>query len=100
MGLLEAMAYSVPVVTTPVGGIPDVIRHGENGLLVEAGNVADIAVSLRRLLASASLREDMGAKGRESVAQFSAEFVARDWLSLYESIAAASGANKRVPESQ
>ncbi len=99
MGLLEAMAYSIPVVTTPVGGIPDVIRHGENGLLVEAGNVADIAASLRRLLASASLREEMGVKGRESVSQFSAESVARDWLLLYESIAAANGVNKRVPES-
>ena len=50
MALLEAMARAIPVVTTPVGGIPQVVADGETGLLVTPGDASGIAGALRRLL--------------------------------------------------
>ena len=63
--LLEAMQHSLPVVTTPVGGIPDIVVDGETGLLVDAADVAGLADSLARLLDDAAMREEMGRKGYE-----------------------------------
>jgi glycosyltransferase involved in cell wall biosynthesis len=53
--LLEAMAAGVPVVTTPVGGIPDVVTSGEHGFLRPVGDVEGMAEDVGRLLADASL---------------------------------------------
>ncbi len=55
-GLVEAMACGLPVVASRTGGIPDVVRDGENGLLAEHGDVAGTAAALRRLLGDADLR--------------------------------------------
>jgi glycosyltransferase involved in cell wall biosynthesis len=72
--LLEAMATALPVVTTPVSGIPEVVRDGENGLLVPPADTAALAAAIARLAASASLRERLGAAARRAViAQFGEE---------------------------
>ena len=60
VSLLEAMALEKPVVCTSVGGIPGIIRDGENGLLVESGSVAALADGLTRLACSDPLRERFG----------------------------------------
>ena len=67
MCLLEAMAAGVPVVASAVGGIPDVVRHGVNGLLVAPGDAAELERALRRLLREPRLAAALGAAGRESV---------------------------------
>ena len=67
MCLLEAMAAGVPVVATAVGGIPDVVRHGVNGLLVAPGDAAELERALRRLLRDPRLAAALGAAGREVV---------------------------------
>lgn len=54
--LLEAMANSVPVVASRVGGIPEIVRHEETGLLVEPGDVDALATSIKRLLTDLQLR--------------------------------------------
>jgi glycosyltransferase involved in cell wall biosynthesis len=89
MALLEAMAASRPVVTTPVGGIPDVVRHGREGLLVPPGDVQALAAALRTLIADPALCRQLGAQGRATVAAgYSAE-VALDRLSrVYQSLGA------------
>ncbi|OGB04493.1 MAG: hypothetical protein A3E25_17940 [Burkholderiales bacterium RIFCSPHIGHO2_12_FULL_69_20] len=56
VGLLEAMASGVPVVATPVGGVPDLIADGVDGLLVPVGQPAELAAALQRLLQDSALR--------------------------------------------
>ena len=69
MALLEAMSRSLPVLTTPVGGIPEVIENDRNGLLVPAGNVDAIEAALERLLQSSAERARLGAAARATIAE-------------------------------
>jgi glycosyltransferase involved in cell wall biosynthesis len=84
MALLEAMAAGLPVVTTPVGGIPSLIRDGETGLLVPAGSPRAMAKALGRLAADPDLRRRLGEAGRElATARYGVERAAAAWLALY-----------------
>src|SRR5204863_4555523 len=65
--VIEALAAERPVVATRVGGVPDVVRDGEDGFLVEAGATEDLAERLGLLARDPALRERMGRKGRERV---------------------------------
>ena len=50
ISILEAMAYRMPIIATSVGGIPEVVRHHKNGLLIEAGDQQEIADAIRFFL--------------------------------------------------
>jgi L-malate glycosyltransferase len=65
--VLEAMALGRPVVASKVGGLREIIRHGENGFLVDPGDVNAITEHWRALLADASLRETFSRNAREAV---------------------------------
>lgn len=65
MGIEEAMAAGVPVVTSNRCGMPYMVRDGESGFLVDPNDPSDIAWRLRQLLEHDELRRLMGAKGRE-----------------------------------
>jgi len=67
--MLEAMASGVPIVSTPVSGIPEVIREGVNGLLIEPENVGAIAKAIQTLLDDPALRSKLGSSGRDTVLQ-------------------------------
>ncbi len=69
----EAMAASVPVVASRIGGIPEIVTDGENGLLVPAGDAAALAEVISKLLGDDSLRARLAAAGRA---------VARDRFSI------------------
>lgn len=56
----EALACGTPVVSTAVGGLPEVIRHGERGLLVPAGDARSLAESAARLLEDDDLKNQLG----------------------------------------
>jgi glycosyltransferase involved in cell wall biosynthesis len=58
--ILEAMSYGLPVVAYPVGGIPDVVTNGRNGILVEAGNTDAFRDAIARLVADKAFREQLG----------------------------------------
>ena len=75
--LIEAMATGTPVVATAVGGISEVIREGETGLLCSPGSVTELAAQLERLIRNEELRRQLGANGAEAVAaKFGASRVA------------------------
>jgi glycosyltransferase involved in cell wall biosynthesis len=65
MSILEAMAAGLPVVASAVGGIPEIVRDGETGLLVPPGDADALAAALGRLLDDDGLRRRLGAAGRE-----------------------------------
>jgi glycosyltransferase involved in cell wall biosynthesis len=68
MSLLEAMAAGCPVVASAVGGIPDVVTHGVNGLLVEPGDTQALADAVGRVLADPKLARTLGRAARATVA--------------------------------
>jgi glycosyltransferase involved in cell wall biosynthesis len=68
--LTEAMASGLPVVASDVGGIPEVVRHGETGLLVPPGDVDALAAALDRLVADAGLRARLSAGARARAAGY------------------------------
>jgi glycosyltransferase involved in cell wall biosynthesis len=65
--LPEAMASGVPVVSTPVSAIPELVVDGTNGLLVPPGEVTALAAALARLLDDPALRRQLGEQGRRAV---------------------------------
>ena len=65
--LVEAMACALPVVTTAVGGIPELVENGVNGALVAPGDPAGVADALQQLLDDPSLRSRLGAAARIGV---------------------------------
>ncbi len=65
--LMEAMALGVPVVSTAVAGIPELIQSGVNGVLVEPGSPRDLAEAIRSLLADRSARERLSRAARGTV---------------------------------
>ena len=65
--ILEAMASGLPVVATNVGGIPEIIRESESGLLVSPGNELELRNAIEKLLLDDDLREWLGNNGRKAV---------------------------------
>lgn len=86
---LEAMACGVPVVATPVGGIPDFLRDGETGLLCRPHDPESVASAVHRSLADLSLAERLSRNGRELVQQdYDWDKVAARIGDLYEELLA------------
>lgn len=69
MGVLEAMSHGVPCIATPVGGVPDIIQDGVNGILVAVGDSASLASAMLRLLESPALRARLSEAGRATVSR-------------------------------
>lgn len=62
---VEAMHHGLPIVSTRIGAVPDLVQHGANGLLVEVGDVEDLAACLDRLLADPETRRKLGERSLE-----------------------------------
>jgi glycosyltransferase involved in cell wall biosynthesis len=67
MCILESMSHSIPVLAPAVGGIPEIIRHDETGLLFSRRNLSQCAGLLTSLVQSAELRQRLGKNGREEL---------------------------------
>jgi glycosyltransferase involved in cell wall biosynthesis len=89
---IEALAAGKPVVATRVGGIPDVVRDGEDGFLVAPGDVEALADRLAELATDDALRERMGEAARARVRErYSVERLVDDVDRLYRSLLEAEG---------
>lgn len=82
--LIEAAACGRPIVTTDTPGCRDIVRQGDNGLLVPPRNVAALAEALELLISQPLLRSQMGARGRARVeAEFGVDAVVGQTLEIY-----------------
>jgi glycosyltransferase involved in cell wall biosynthesis len=85
--ILEAMATGLPVVSTDVGGIPDVVDDGETGFLVHPGDERALRERLSALQADSGRTRALGENARSrAVSRFSAERMQRDYIALYERV--------------
>jgi glycosyltransferase involved in cell wall biosynthesis len=70
MALLEAMSWQLPVITTPVGGIPELVINNQNGLLVPPGDVQKLSTAMQSLISDQELKQRLGKNARDSVKSF------------------------------
>jgi glycosyltransferase involved in cell wall biosynthesis len=85
--VIEAAAAGRPVVAADVGGIPDIVRHGETGLLCEPGHHRAFADAIVRLLGDSDLASRMGREGRKwAKRHFSSEAMTRAYIHLYREL--------------
>ncbi len=97
MSLLEAMAAGCPVVASRVGGIPDAVQDGTDGLLVPAGDVPALAAALARVLEDRDLAARLGGSAQVAIARRHSPAVAVDRIGrIYASLGLAPGA-RRAP---
>ncbi|MCI0340383.1 MAG: glycosyltransferase [Planctomycetales bacterium] len=87
IAVLEALAAGVPVLATRVGGVPGIVRDGENGSLVEPGDPAALADRISWLLDHRGEAESRARRGREGTrARHSEEAVTRAYLEVYREL--------------
>ncbi|TET11793.1 glycosyltransferase, partial [Candidatus Aerophobetes bacterium] len=84
--IVEAMSVGVPVIATRVGGVPDVIKDGETGLLVEPGRVEELAISIKKLIEDDNLRRKMSKNCLEEAKKYSWDHVVERFEDLIERI--------------
>lgn len=87
LSILEAMAFGRPSVSTAVGGIPEVVDDGRNGLLVPSAEPADLARAVESLIADPARRAQLGAAAREKAQTvFSTERIVARYESFYRQV--------------
>ncbi|MBU4015834.1 glycosyltransferase family 4 protein [Patescibacteria group bacterium] len=82
--VLEAMACGLPVIATRIGGIVDVIKDEENGLLVEPGNANQLADALKRLICDAEYASALGRNALKTIRKnYDINVIANEYIDLY-----------------
>ena len=87
MAVLDAWAYGLPVITTPVGGIPDIAEDGKNLLLFNPGDIEKLADCLEQIISNASLRANLAAESQAlALTTFSIDTINHQIGDLYEEL--------------
>jgi len=81
--VLEAMAAALPVVSTDVSGVVDLVEHGGTGLLSREGSPEEMVDHIATLLSNPQMRADMGAKGRQKARNYDWRVIAQHYVNLY-----------------
>jgi glycosyltransferase involved in cell wall biosynthesis len=92
MSLLEAMAWGLPPICTPVGSIPEYVVNEANGLLIAPGDVSQLAVAIEKLVSEEANRVQMGRIARATVEPLCVKQYSSRMCAVYRSVA-----NGRVP---
>lgn len=86
LSMLEAMAMGKVVIGTNAGAIPEIIRHRENGILVNSGSSVEIAEALEELAGDADLRGRLAENAAKTVASMTLDREVAAWLGVYERV--------------
>jgi N-acetyl-alpha-D-glucosaminyl L-malate synthase BshA len=98
LSILEAMAFSCPGVATQIGGIPEVVRNGETGLLVPFGDADAIARAVETLIKDVPLRKKLGANAKaEATKLFGADVIVPQYEKLYQDHVARRSSRMKEP---
>ncbi|MBS1213291.1 MAG: GDP-mannose-dependent alpha-(1-6)-phosphatidylinositol monomannoside mannosyltransferase [Proteobacteria bacterium] len=90
--LLETAACGVPIIACRAGGIPEIVRHGVNGFLLEPGDSAALAAALTKLLGDPQMRREFGHAGRELVLdEFAIPRMVEGNYRVYQDVLGATG---------
>ena len=81
--ILEAMNFGLPVITTNIGGNPEVVKDGENGFLVAYNDKAAFKEKIRILLHDRQLAEKLGQAGKTTLTRFTSERMFKELSSLF-----------------
>lgn len=85
MVTLEAWAYGICLITTPVGGLPDVLEPGKNALVFDFGDASGLARCLENLISSPEFRQEIATNARNYVySHFSIQKINNDWINIYK----------------
>ncbi len=85
--LLEAMASKKPVIGTNSGGIPEIIKHNENGYLIPLGSIKNLTNAIKKILMNRVLADKMGERGYKIIQKkFTWERAVKETLSIYNKI--------------
>jgi glycosyltransferase involved in cell wall biosynthesis len=93
LALLEAMGWGLPGITTPVGGIPELVTSGKDGILVEPGNVEQLSQAIKSLIDDKDLRLTLGKNARAKVEPLNIHNYCASLIALYR-----SASHKSAPE--
>jgi glycosyltransferase involved in cell wall biosynthesis len=86
--LLDAMDRALPIIASRVGGLPEIVRDGDNGILIDPRSPDQLQQAILRLYDDPDLRRALGARGREFARDFTADAMAEKYLGLYNQAAA------------
>ena len=99
LAVMEYMESARPIVATRVGGVPDLIEDGVNGLLVDPGDEAALAAAIGRMLADPEAARGIGEAARERRRrEFTVELMVRRFEVLYERLVAGAGPPERFEQ--
>ena len=86
MSILEAMSYSIPVISTSVGGIPEIISDGETGFLITPGDLRALYEKIKFLIQNKKHRDKFGKQGKQMVqTKYNIDMITKKILAIYDS---------------
>lgn len=94
--ILEAMASGLPIIATNIRGIPEIIKNGENGFLVESKNPEAIAEKILSLFENNELRKTISKKNKEDVKRYSWEDTTKKIEDIYQSVKNTSKSQRNI----
>ncbi|KDS13775.1 glycosyl transferases group 1 family protein [Bacteroides fragilis str. 3725 D9 ii] len=86
ISVLEAMSYSLPIISTTVGGIPEILKNNENGFIIEPGDKIAIYHAISNLMANEAMAKRMGKDSLSKVQDHLPDYVQKQLQTLYDSL--------------